>query len=114
MIRYNPGDVVLVRFPFTDLAAVKKRPALVLSPPEFSDRYDDIVVLAMTSQPQPDDQLRVHEWRQAGLPKPTWFKPLIATVACGIIDRRIGTLQHQDQPRAVDVIRLLISSRFAS
>ena len=42
-----PGDVVLVRLPFTDLTSSKKRPALVLSPPQFSTQHGDIVVLAL-------------------------------------------------------------------
>jgi hypothetical protein len=31
MTPFEPGDVVLVRFPFTDLTAVKKRPALIVA-----------------------------------------------------------------------------------
>jgi len=27
MTRYKPGDLVLVRFPFTDFSTLKKRPA---------------------------------------------------------------------------------------
>jgi len=30
MTRYRPGDIVLVRFPFTDLSTTKKRPPLAM------------------------------------------------------------------------------------
>ena len=108
----NPGDVVLVRFPFTDLATSKKRPALVLSPPEYVTRHGDVVFLALTSQPQPEDELSLSNWQGAGLPKPTWFKPLIATVAANIIVRRLGAVAQDDWPRAVKAIKLLIASDF--
>ncbi len=39
MTTYEPGAVVLVRFPFTNLTAAKKRPAVVVSPQEFSRRH---------------------------------------------------------------------------
>jgi mRNA-degrading endonuclease toxin of MazEF toxin-antitoxin module len=42
MTVFKTGDVVLVRFPFTDLANQKRRPVLVVSPNEFSSRYGDI------------------------------------------------------------------------
>ena len=52
MTTFEPGDVVLVRFPFTDLTALKKRPALIVSPSEFSKRNGDVVIVALTGQPQ--------------------------------------------------------------
>jgi len=33
MTSYDTGDIVLVRYPFTDLTTSKKRPADILSPP---------------------------------------------------------------------------------
>jgi mRNA interferase MazF len=52
MTACKTGDVVLIRFPFTDLIANKKRPALVVSPIEFSSRYGDIVVVPLTGSAQ--------------------------------------------------------------
>jgi len=46
MTRFRPGDIVLVRFPFTDFSITKKRPAVVLSTPRFTARNGDVVVLA--------------------------------------------------------------------
>jgi mRNA interferase MazF len=47
---YKRGDVVLVPFPFTDLTAVKQRPALIISADVFNSTRDDVVVVAVTSQ----------------------------------------------------------------
>lgn len=44
----QPGDVVLVPFPYTDLSAAKQRPALVLSNAGFN-AGPDVIVCAMTS-----------------------------------------------------------------
>jgi mRNA interferase MazF len=48
--RYKRGDIILVPFPFTDLSSSKRRPALVVSPENFNDRMQDLVVVAITSQ----------------------------------------------------------------
>jgi mRNA interferase MazF len=47
---FRQGDVVLVPFPFTDLSAIKQRPALVLSPERLNNVRTDLVVAAITSQ----------------------------------------------------------------
>ncbi len=45
MSKYQPGDIVLIEIPFTDLSATKKRPACVLSA-----RGDDCLVAFLTSR----------------------------------------------------------------
>jgi len=112
MTRFEPGDVALVRFHFTDLASTKKRPALILSPPAFAERHGDVVVLALTSRPQSDDSLRLTEWKAAGLPKPTWLKPLIGTLSGRLILRRLGRLANADGPKAAKALSELIDCRF--
>jgi len=112
MTRYEPGDVVLVRFPFTDFSVLKKRPALILSPAGYSAQ--DVVVLAMTSQPQRDKSLRLAKWKEAGLPKPTWFKPVLGTIAVSLVLRRLGQLAEIDWDRAKAALKKAIAPEFFS
>ncbi len=43
------GDIVLIPIPFTDLSSQKKRPVLVLSNNHYNQKYQDIIVAAVTS-----------------------------------------------------------------
>ena len=47
MPSYSKNDVVLVRYPFSDLTAVKVRPAVVVSEPHVSE---DKVIVPLTSR----------------------------------------------------------------
>jgi len=113
MTPFEPGEVVLIRFPFTDLSAVKKRPAVVVSPRELSTRHEDVTLIALTSQPQNDPDLSVQDLQCAGLPRPTWLKPLIATISANLIDRRLGRLAPVDESRVQSTLRRLIAAKFA-
>jgi mRNA-degrading endonuclease toxin of MazEF toxin-antitoxin module len=47
---YRRGDVVLVKFPFSGPAGQKNRPAVVLSTDAYHDDWDELLVVALTSQ----------------------------------------------------------------
>ncbi|MFO8071519.1 MAG: type II toxin-antitoxin system PemK/MazF family toxin [Polyangia bacterium] len=111
-MRFEPGDVVLVRFPFTSLGTTKKRPALIVSPREFSTRYGDVVVLALTSRDQGNDALLLTGWKEAGLLKQTWVKPIVGTIAGDLVERKLGILGEEDHDRASIAIRMLIAEPF--
>jgi mRNA interferase MazF len=112
MTRYSPGDIVLVRFPFTDLTTTKKRPALVISPREYCESYGDVVIVALTGRDQKDEDLKLTDWSSAGLLKDTWIKPATATINENVIDKKLGTLNADDIPKVSYAIRRLIDRRF--
>ncbi|MGM0578165.1 MAG: type II toxin-antitoxin system PemK/MazF family toxin [Myxococcota bacterium] len=67
------GDVVLVRFPFTNQRDAKKRPAVVVSSSRYQDSRPDVVILALTSRVPTAPDFGVHVlsgWRQAGSSSP--------------------------------------------
>ena len=108
----NVGDIVLIRFPFTDLTASKKRPAVILSPKHFQKRHNDVVLLPLTSVEH--DSAVLTGWEAAGLLKPTWVKPLLATVSKVFVVSRLGALQPQDYERVQEALSLLVDERFVT
>jgi hypothetical protein len=83
-----------------------------LSTPGFTAHHGDVVVLAMTSQPQREAKLRLRRWQSAGLPKPTWLKPVIGTLAVTLVLRRLGRLQAADRPRVRQALGQAIAATF--
>jgi len=49
------GDILLIPIPFTDLSSQKRRPVIVISNDAYNQKGEDIVVVAMTSNPTPVD-----------------------------------------------------------
>jgi len=99
-------DVVLVPFPFTDLTTSKKRPALVISPDDYNDG-PDVIIAFITSRlltPQRPGDHRIEDWRESGLPKPSLLRMKLATVARGIVIRKLGRFTASEQDRAQAVL----------
>src|SRR2546430_14666935 len=79
MTRFEPGDVVVVPFPFTDFITLKQRPCVVLSSARFNGPRPDVILAAVTSRVSEDpggDEyvLTEKEWVAASLPKPSMVK----------------------------------------
>lgn len=50
MSKYTKGDIVIIRFPFTDLSSSKKRPALVISNDSVNQTGDYLLVQITSSE----------------------------------------------------------------
>ena len=49
------GDILLVPVPFTDLSSQKRRPVIVISNNTYNRKTQDLVVVAVTSNPEETD-----------------------------------------------------------
>jgi len=85
-----------VPFPFTDLSAIKQRPAVVLSPDRLNKARIDVIVAAITSQipnviGEDEISLSDADQRTAGLPKASIIKlGKIFTIHQGLIRKKLG------------------------
>ena len=97
---YKPFDVVVVPFPFTDLARFKRRPALVLSNNEdFGNEIEHAVLAMITSQknaPWPLDSA-IKNKKSSGLSAPSVVRMKLFTLDNRFILRKIGHLSKSDQ-----------------
>ena len=107
----NFGDVVLVRFPFTDQAGHKQRPAVVVSSAAYQRSRPDVILLAITSQIRPQlgfGEALVAEWRSAGLLKPSVFKPILFTGEQSLLRKTLGGLISADQQTLREVLQRIL------
>jgi len=98
MPMYEPGKVVLVNFPFTDLQSAKVRPALVLT-----TRGDDVIILGIFSK-VPEElreswiklDERSKNFSQTGLKKTSVIKTeKIAVIHRSLIRKELGNLSPE-------------------
>lgn len=97
---YEPFDVVVVPFPFTDSSKAKRRPALVLSQAtDFGSITEHTILAMITSQknePWPLDVV-IKNKKSSGLAAPSVVRMKLFTLANRFILRKIGHLSKADQ-----------------
>jgi len=103
MTVYEHGDVVLVRFVFTDESGAKRRPAVIVSTGEYHRSRQEAIVAAITSKV---DRVLVGDhpiegWREAGLLFPSVATGVIRTIKQAMIERRLGRMPPADM-RAIE------------
>jgi mRNA interferase MazF len=104
MHNYSKNDVVLVRYPFTDLSSSKIRPAVIVSVPHSSD---DIFVVPLTSKTASllSGEFVIADWNEVGLLVPTAVKRGIYTVNSSLIIKTVGKLSVFDIKRLRQSLR---------
>ena len=108
---YDVFDVVVVPFPFTDRAATRRRPALVLSHAQaLGDKPGRSVLAMITSADNPAWPLDVPVKGQAaaGLRSPSVVRMKLFTLDHGLILRKVGQLGPGDQQQVRESLRALL------
>lgn len=106
----NPGDVVLVRFRFTDQVGSKARPAVVLSTAAYQQAREEVIMMPLTSQATTAyGDADVAEWREAGLLLPSRFKAVLQTIEHAAIKRNLGRLTGLDLDTARTIAKSILA-----
>lgn len=107
----KPGDIVLIRFPQTDLQAGKLRPALVLA--SAPGRYADVLLALVSSRtfqaiPEFDEIIAPSDadYEATGLKVRSVIRlARLATVESSVINARLGNISYE---RLLQIKRRLI------
>lgn len=95
MPNYSRNEVILVRYPFSDLSDSKVRPAVVVNAPHASQ---DIIIVPLTSKVSPllAGEFTLKNWKAVGLNVPSVVKRGLYTLHHSLIVKSIGKLSKTD------------------
>ena len=111
MTTYNFGEIVLVPFPFTDQTAIKKRPAVIVSSNDYNVNRPDIIIMAVTSQMRSSEYFGdtiIHQWKNAGLLKPSVIKPIFTTIEKRLVLKTLGRITDEDKMALEDSLKKIL------
>jgi len=110
MGKFVKGDVVVAPFPFSDLSAAKRRPALVVA----ALKGDDVLLCQITSKMIVDDYaipIQNTDFANGGLHQPSNIRPNRLFTADGnIILYRAGALTSKKVQEVVQKIIQIVSA----
>lgn len=89
MPSYSRGDIVLVRYPFSDLSSTKVRPAVVVKAPHLSQ---DLIIVPLTSRVNTllPGEFVLSQWQKAGLNVASAAKRGLYTVQKHLCQKKVG------------------------
>ena len=105
MNRLNFGDIVLLKFPFTDSKTFKRRPALIIN--DFND--GDIIVCRITSQIyKTQNDVMIDDWKESGLKLPSVIRVhKIATLEKDMVELSLGKVDKSIKEKVKEIITKL-------
>jgi len=95
MPSYSKNEVILVRYPFSDLSGSKVRPAIVVNASHVSQ---DVIIVPLTSKVSPllAGEFLLADWKAAGLNVASAAKRGLYTVHQSLVIKSIGSLSATD------------------
>ena len=104
------GDVVVVPFPFVDVAAEKRRPSVVLSRRDFNQASGHSICAMITTASRtnwPSD-FAIADIVSAGLPRACVMRWKVFTLPNTVILRQVGAFGDQDRQSLIAAARQVL------
>ncbi|MEK7807463.1 MAG: type II toxin-antitoxin system PemK/MazF family toxin [Chloroflexota bacterium] len=109
------GDIVLIPVPFTDLSSQKRRPVIVISNNAYNRKTRDIVVVAVTSNPEEVDYsftITSSDLEKGTLKRPSRIRAdKIYTLSQSIVVQNFGRVKTETLDRVRKTLQDLISKK---
>src|SRR5687768_4891172 len=95
MPSYSKNEVILVRYPFSDLSGSKVRPAIVVNASHISQ---DVIIVPLTSRVAAllAGEFVLADWKAAGLNVESAAKRGLYTIEQSLVIKSIGSLSATD------------------
>lgn len=95
MPSFSKHEVVLVRYPFSDLTGTKVRPAVIIGAPHVSN---DVFIVPLTSKTFSllQGEFLLADWKGAGLNVPSAVKRGVYTVHESLVVKKVGQISVAD------------------
>ena len=94
-VNYEKGDVVVFRFPFSDIAASKRRPSLVVA----TLKEEHVILAQITGQPRPDPnllELNSKDFQSGGISRDSFVRPsVLFTIHKSRINYKAGKIKPE-------------------
>jgi mRNA interferase MazF len=105
MPSFSKSEIILVRYPFSDLTAAKVRPAVIVG---AMPAHNDYLIVPLTSRTanMAAGEFVLAEWQTAGLNLPTAVKRGIYTVHGSLVLKSVGHLSTRDAAKVEQSLRL--------
>lgn len=109
----NPGELILIPVPFTDLSSQKRRPVIVISSGEYNQSSRDVLVIAINSNLQPmpysiplnSEDMATEILNQTSIIR----ADLVCTLEQSLIVKRFGVVKSEILERVIATIQQIIS-----
>ncbi len=105
------GDVVVVPFPFVDVAADKRRPSLILSRQSFNQTSGHSICAMITTAGRIrwQSDIAIDDLNMAGLQRPCVVRWKLFTLPNDVILKKAGMLSEPDRNKIVGACREILA-----
>ncbi|HRZ96484.1 MAG TPA: type II toxin-antitoxin system PemK/MazF family toxin [Paludibacter sp.] len=102
MDKFNFGDIVLLKFPYTDNKTFKRRPALIIN--DFRD--GDVIVCRITSQIyKTNNDVLIPNWENSGLKLQSVIRVhKLATLDKDLIELYMGKIDNSLKEKVIKIL----------